>query len=884
MSSIGELGSILQLLSKLKQQYEKYQYNLEECGLICVRCKNLMISLRNSNLDKRLNCPDITNYIIDLKEVLIEVENYLHKYESKSYMKQILRAGKYQMKFQLLNDRLDKCHKDLQLILATKNLDVALDIKTLLSTPQSPKTPFIADSFVRDPPPIDEFDERSVLGFGFFGTTHVMKIIDDPIGIKYAVKVVNVQKAIKNGITISEVEDEARKLQSLNHPNIVRYVCCFYSGRNNSNFNIATELISSGSLSTMIGKHHDERMLLKWLIELTDALKYLHQKKILHRDLKPDNCMLTKSQQIKIIDLGLATIISSSHQVRTRVGTAQYASFEKCNGKAYDGRDDIWAMGCIMIELIIRNTLMNRSGSISMYLDAEINKKRLDLIEECKSIFPKLGHLIEFCLAPLQDDRINAEMLQFKLEEYDSITIINNSNNDDNDNYHDDDINSTLDNDNDHDSDINSTLNSNDDNRIFHLNSNDNNLNDHRNSNVIESKTKEDVSLVESILYQIERRALSGRLEEEQRKREIQSKVEYEQNLKREIEEQKLKKKEAQNMQIQRKEALEQFKKEQKMKALVDIKALKNCVSIQAHAGFIMSVVLSSDGCTIATASQDKTIKLWETLTGKLITTLISHSDIVYSVAISIECDFLVSSSRDQTIKLWGITGTLIRTLNGHEGGVRSVCISSDSKLIISGSDDTTVKVWSIVGSCLSTFFGHHAFVRSVLVTEEFFVISASSDKLIKLWNMSGTCIHTFEGHNSDVTSLSLAGDILASSSGDSTVKLWQIKTKECIKTYTGDSSIGPVNSVYISPDKQLILAAQDKHLWYIYRDDIKVIEYHHTSQIRSVCASIDKSIIITGSNDLNIKIYPTVNLNSSLFSSIINVSLLSTLFSATSK
>ena len=200
MSSFGELASILQLLNKLKQQYEKYQYNLEECGSIYLRCKNLMISLKSSNLDKRLNCSDITNYFIDLKNVLLEVANYINKYESKSYFKQVLRAGKYQMKFQLLSSKLDKCHKDLQLILTTKNLDVALDIKTLLITPpQSPTTSLIADSFTRDPPPIDEFDERSVLGFGFFGTTHVMKIRDDPIGIKYAVKVVNVAKAIKNG-------------------------------------------------------------------------------------------------------------------------------------------------------------------------------------------------------------------------------------------------------------------------------------------------------------------------------------------------------------------------------------------------------------------------------------------------------------------------------------------------------------------------------------------------------------------------------------------------------------------------------------------------------------------------------------------------------------
>ncbi|MEH2449756.1 MAG: AAA-like domain-containing protein, partial [Nostoc sp.] len=98
---------------------------------------------------------------------------------------------------------------------------------------------------------------------------------------------------------------------------------------------------------------------------------------------------------------------------------------------------------------------------------------------------------------------------------------------------------------------------------------------------------------------------------------------------------------------------------------------------LEGHSDFVNSVVFSPDGKTLASASGDKTIKLWNLDTGKEITTLKGHSDFVYSVVFSPDGKTLASASRDKTIKLWNLdTGKEITTLKGHSDFVSSVVFS----------------------------------------------------------------------------------------------------------------------------------------------------------------------------------------------------------------
>ncbi|MDZ8082076.1 MAG: ribosome assembly protein 4, partial [Nostoc sp. DcaGUA01] len=127
--------------------------------------------------------------------------------------------------------------------------------------------------------------------------------------------------------------------------------------------------------------------------------------------------------------------------------------------------------------------------------------------------------------------------------------------------------------------------------------------------------------------------------------------------------------------------------------------------TLEGHSSSVISVGFSPDGKTLASASADKTIKLWDVSTGKAIKTLTGHSSSVYSVGFSPDGKTLASGSEDKTIKLWDVsTGKAIKTLTGHSSSVISVGFSPDGKTLASGSEDKTIKLWDVsTGKAIKT-------------------------------------------------------------------------------------------------------------------------------------------------------------------------------------
>ncbi|MEW6499013.1 MAG: WD40 repeat domain-containing protein, partial [Cyanobacteriota bacterium] len=197
---------------------------------------------------------------------------------------------------------------------------------------------------------------------------------------------------------------------------------------------------------------------------------------------------------------------------------------------------------------------------------------------------------------------------------------------------------------------------------------------------------------------------------------------------------------------------------------------------LEGHNKGVISVSYSPDGKTLASASDDNTIKVWNLATGKEIATLQGHREAVISVNYSPDGKTLASASWDNTIKVWNLaTGKAIVTLQGHSHLVYDVSYSPDGKTLASASEDKTIKVWNLAtGQAIVTLQGHNKGVISVSYSPDGKTLaSASWDNTIKVWNLAtGKEIATLQGHREAVISVSYSpdGKTLASASKDNTI------------------------------------------------------------------------------------------------------------------
>ncbi len=246
-----------------------------------------------------------------------------------------------------------------------------------------------------------------------------------------------------------------------------------------------------------------------------------------------------------------------------------------------------------------------------------------------------------------------------------------------------------------------------------------------------------------------------------------------------------------------------------------DAATVQKPLTFNVPTGSLMSVAFSPDSTQIASACIDKTLRLWNVVTGLPTLVLKGHTGGVDSVAFSPDGSRLVSAGGEfkmpGEIKVWdAFRGEETMTLAGHQGPVNSASFSADGSRIVSAGSDRTVRVWDVTtGRQTLTLKGHTGSVRiasfspsgSRLASASFKVFQRGSEE-VKVWDAtSGNELFMLKGHTGQINSLAFSSDGLwiATASSDGTVKVWDVATGRERYTFSGHS--GSVTSVAFSPD-----------------------------------------------------------------------------------
>jgi eukaryotic-like serine/threonine-protein kinase len=264
---------------------------------------------------------------------------------------------------------------------------------------------------------------RIIEKLGAGGMGEVFKAVDTALGRSVALKILP-PEVIHDEMRLRRFVLEAQSASALNHPNIVTIYDVGAAAVQNADGTsqtihyIAMELIAGETLRALIAGRAPLRNRLEVMHDVADALSKAHSAGILHRDLKPDNIMITCDGRAKVVDFGLAKLIQGSgsleHDAPTArfeptqegvvVGTVGYMSPEQISGRAVDGRSDIFSFGCVLYEAICRRRPFIGEDMVDTMHKIQ-RSAHIPVLQADPSLPPALERITNRCLAKDPEER-----------------------------------------------------------------------------------------------------------------------------------------------------------------------------------------------------------------------------------------------------------------------------------------------------------------------------------------------------------------------------------------------------------------------------------------------------------------------------------------------
>lgn len=252
-----------------------------------------------------------------------------------------------------------------------------------------------------------------------------------------------------------------------------------------------------------------------------------------------------------------------------------------------------------------------------------------------------------------------------------------------------------------------------------------------------------------------------------------------------------------------------------------DVVSSQAIYTYYGHSREITSLAWSPDGMHIASASCDKTVHVWEATSGKKVCVYSQHRDDVLSIGWSPDGSSIASAGCDKTVHIWeASSGHKRHTYHGHADDIYSISWSPDGRYLSTASYDQTVQIReAATGNSIASYHNHHGSVYAVAWSPDGErVASASYDQTVKVQSReTGAVLQSYAGHSGGVFALvwSPDGTRIASGGDDGTVQVWNSVTGQAVYSYRLHEA--GIRALAWAPGGQVIASGgMDKkvHIW----------------------------------------------------------------------